>query len=140
MLGELSVQASSEHPDDCSALSWGVSSTQRLPPSITADGKTRMVTQYLRDNARPSITADRIVHVLEHWVIRGVRTEECGRQSMCYLAFVPGMMEMVRLAVSMDDDRIINAFPDRTATRHWNKGDTGYFARVYGDLEVRDEG
>ena len=40
---------------------------------------------------------------------------------MCYLAFVPGMMEMVRLAVSMDDERIINAFPDRTATRHWNK-------------------
>ena len=127
MRSELSEQASSKHPE-------------RLPPSITAGGKTRIGTQYLRDNARPGITAHRIVRVLEYWVIRGVRTEEGGRQSMCYLAFVPGMTEMVRLAVSMDDNRIINAFPDRTATRHWNKGNTGYFAGVYGDLEVRDEG
>ena len=50
------------------------------------------------------------------------------------------MREMVRVAVSMDDERIINAFPDRTATRHWNKGNSGYFAHVYEDLEVRDEG
>ena len=134
------MQASSAHPEDCPNPSYEVSSTQQLPPSLTAGGKTRTVTQYLRDNARPGITAHRIVRVLEHWVIRGVRTEEVGRQSMCYLAFVPGMMEMVRLAVSMDDERIINAFPDRTATRHWNKRNTLYFARVYADLEVRDEG
>ena len=70
-------------------------------------------------------------------MIRGVRTEEGGRQSMCYLAFVPGMTAMVLLAVSMADNRIINAFPDRTATRHWNRGNTGYFAHVYGDLEVQ---
>ena len=127
MRSEFSAQSSSEHPEG-------------LPPFITARGKTRIVTQYLRDNARPGVTAHRIVRVLERWVIRGVRTEEGGRQSMCYLAFAPGMREIVRVAVSMDDERIINAFPDRTATRHWNKGDTSYFARVYGDLEVRDEG
>ena len=78
--------------------------------------------------------------MLEYWVIKGVRTEEGGRQSMCYLAFVPGKMEMVRVAVSMDDERIINAFPDRTATRHWSKKNSLYFGRIYGDLEVRDEG
>ena len=88
MRSELSEQASSKHPE-------------RLPPSITAGGKTRIVTQYLRDNARPGITAHRIVRVLEYWVIKGVRTEEGGRQSMCYLAFVPVMTEMVRVAVSM---------------------------------------
>ena len=110
-----------------------------LPPSITAGGKTRTVTQYLRDNARPGITAHRVGHVLDHWLARGVRTEDGGRQSICYMAFVPGMREMVRVAVSMDDERIINAFPDRTATRHWNKGNSGYFAHVYGDFEVRDE-
>ena len=126
MRSELSVQADSEHQEGLSA-------------SITAGGKTRIVTQYLQDNARPGITADRIVPILERWVIRGVRTEEGGRQSMCYIAFVSGVTEMVRVAVSMDDERIINAFLDRTATRHWNKGNTGYFARVYEDLEVRDE-
>ena len=125
---------------DCPTLSCGAPSTRHLPPSIIAGGKTRVVTQYLRENARPGITAYSIVRVLDHGVIRGVRTEEGGRGSMCYMSFVPGMMEMVRVAVSMDDERIINAFPDRTATRHWNKGNTDYFARVNGDLEVRDEG
>ena len=122
----MSEQASSEHPEE-------------LPSSTTVGDKTRIVTQHLQDNARPGITAHRIARVLEYWVIRGVRTEEGGRQSMCYMAFVSGVTEMVRVAVSMDDERIINAFLDRTATRHWNKGNTGYFARVYGDLEVRDE-
>ena len=98
------MQADSEHQEGLSA-------------SITAGGKTRIVTQYLQDNARPGITADRIVRILERWVIRGVRTEEGGRQSMCYMAFVSGVTEMVRVAVSMDDERIINAFLDRTATR-----------------------
>ena len=133
------MQAGPGHPEDCPSSICGVSSIQRLPPFITAGGKTRIVTQYLRNNARPGITARRIVRVLEHWVIKGIRTEERGRQSMCYLAFVSGMTEMVRLAVSIDDERIINAFQDRTATRHWNKRNTYYFAQVYGCLEVRDE-
>ncbi len=140
MRSELSAQASSEHTEGLSPPSSGAPPTRRLPPSITAGGKTRIVTQHLRDNARLGITEHSIVRVLECWAIRGVRTEEGGRQSVCYLAFVCGMTEMVRLAVSMDDERIINAFPDRTATRHWNKRNTGYFERVYEDLEVRDEG
>ena len=122
------------------ALSGGGSeAAQQLPASIETDGKTRRVTQHLRDNARPGITAQRVAHVLEHWLIRGVRTEQGGRQSACFIAFVPGMAEMVRVAVSMDDERIINAFPDRTATRHWDRGNRSYFTRVYGELEVRDE-
>ena len=59
---------------------------------------------------------------------------------MCYISFVPGMTGMARVAVSMDDERIINAFQDRTATLNWNKGNMGYFVGVYGNLEVRNEG
>ena len=94
----------------------------------------------MREAPHPGITPERVAHVLEHWLIRGVRTEERGRQSMCYISFVPGMTRMVRVAVSMDDERIINAFQDRTATLNWNKGSMGYFVRVYGNLEVRNEG
>ncbi len=117
----------------------GPASRRRLPASITAGGKARVVTRYLQDNARPGITAHRVGYVLERWLIRGVRTEDGGRQSICYIAFVPGLTEMVRVAVSTDDERIINAFPDRTATRHWNKGNRDYFVRVYQDVEVRNE-
>ncbi len=79
-----------------------------------------MVTHYLRTTARKGITPKRVERVLEHWVIRGIRIEDNGRQSWCYMAFVPDLREMVRVAVSMDDERIINAFQDRTATKHWN--------------------
>ena len=56
------------------------------------------------------------------------------------MAFVSGMDEMVRVAVSMDDETIITAFRDRTATRHWNKGNRSYFVRNYQNLEERDAG
>ncbi len=46
---------------------------------------------------------------------------------------------MLRVAVSLDDELIITAFPDRTATGHWNKGNLDYFDRTYQSLEVRDE-
>ena len=62
--------------------SRGPGAERRLPPSITTGGKTRTVTQYLRDNARPGITAYRVGHTLDQWLVRGVRTEEGGRQSI----------------------------------------------------------
>ena len=46
---------------------------------------------------------------------------------------------MVRVVVSLDDNRIITAFQDRVATNHWNKGNLDYFAETYQYLEVRDE-
>ena len=94
----------------------------------------------MRTTARIGLTPERVERVLEHWLIRGVRTEDDGRQSTCYIAFVPGMTEMMRVAVSMDNERIINAFPDRTATRHWNRGTKDYFDRVYQVTEERNEG
>ena len=76
-------------------------------------------------------------HVLDNWVIRGIKTDALGRQSMCHLAFAPQLEKMVRVAVSMDDNRIITAFPDDTATKHWNEGNLSYFVRHYQDLEER---
>ncbi len=46
---------------------------------------------------------------------------------------------MIRVVVSLDDERIVTAFLDRVATRNWNKGNRDYFARRYQSLEVRDE-
>lgn len=110
----------------------------RLPKTITASGKARTVSQHMQNEPHPGITAERVECVLEHWVVRGIRTERDGSQSRCYLAFVSGLDEIVRVAVSMDDEIIITGFRDRTATRHWNKGDRGYFVRNYQDLEERD--
>ena len=76
-------------------------------------------------------------HVLDNWVIRGIKTDALGRQSMCHLAFAPQLEKMVRVAVSMDDNRIITAFPDDAATKHWNEGNLSYFVRHYQDLEER---
>ena len=90
---------------------------RKMPETITAGGRTRTVTQYMRNHPHLGITAKRVENVLENWLIRGIRTESDGRQSRCYIGVVPGLDEMVRVAVSMDDERIISAFQDRTATR-----------------------
>ncbi len=45
----------------------------------------------------------------------------------------------MRVAVSIDDRRIISAFLDTTATEKLNSGDIDYFQRNYERLEVRDE-
>ena len=94
----------------------------------------------MREAPHPGITAERVAHVLEHWLIRGVRTERDGSQSRCYLAFVPGLDQMVRVAVSMDDEKIVTGFRDRGATRSWNKKNREYFVTSYRDLEERNEG
>ena len=112
----------------------------RLPQTITAGGKTRAVSQHMRDVPHPGITAEIVERVLEHWLVRGIRTERDGSQSWCYMAFVSGMEEMVRVAVSMGDATIITAFRDRTATRHWNRGNPSYFIGNYQSLEERDAG
>ena len=109
-----------------------------LPETIVAGGRTRLVTQHMRNDPHKEINAERVKHVLENWVVRGIRRERDGRLSWSYLAFVHGLEEMVRVAVSMDDERIITAFPDRTATRHWNSGNRDYFDRTYQLLEARD--
>lgn len=62
-----------------------------------------------------------------------------GRDSMNYFAFVPGLGELFRVAVSMDDERIITALADRTATRNWNKGNRNYFIEKYSQWEERRE-
>ena len=109
-----------------------------LPETITAGGRTRLVTRHLRNDPHEEIDTKRVEHVLENWLVRGIRREPDGRLSWSYLAFVHGLEEMVRVVVSMDDERIITAFPDRTATRHWNGGNRDYFARTYLILEERN--
>ena len=94
----------------------------------------------MREQRHLGITATMVAHVLDNWVMRGIRTERDGSQSRAYLAFVPGLDGMVRVAISMDDELIITAFQDRTATNHWNKGNHHYFVRNYEGLEERNAG
>ena len=54
------------------------------------------------------------------------------------MAFVPGIARVGRVAVSMDETRILSAFPDRNATRNLNRGNQDYFADKYRDSEERD--
>ena len=85
------------------------------------------------------MTEQQVVYVLENWQLRGVRTDRYGRRSVVYLAVVPWRRKMVRVAVSMNDDVIITAFADTTATTNWNRGNIDHFIEYYADLEVRDD-
>ena len=119
-------------------------STRRGCPScgsrrhLEAGGRTRAISQHLLNSRRAEITRRIVAHVLDNWTIRGIRTDDSGRQSWNYLAYLPSLETMVRVAVSMDDNTIISAFADRTANRAIRQGNRGYFNRIYTNLEERD--
>ena len=60
---------------------------------------------------------------------------------MAYLGWVEyeGINRLMRVAVSMDDQRIITAVLDETATDKMEKGDWNYFRRHYAEPEEGNE-
>jgi hypothetical protein len=108
--------------------------------TIVAGGKERTLSSHAIQTRRPGITNARISFVIDNWQLRGIYSDpQTGRDSRVYLAFVPGMARVVRVAVSMDGSRILSAFPDRNATRNLARGNRDYFADKYRDLEERDD-
>ena len=86
------------------------------------------------------ITLERLTDVLNNWVVRGIRQDRDGRRSIAFLGWIEhrGGRRLMRVAISIDDRRIISAFWDRKATGKLNSGDMEYFQRNYDRLEVRD--
>lgn len=115
------------------------SDSSRLPATITAGGRTRTVSWHMRDKPHPRITAERVAHALENWILRGVRIDELGEESICYIGPAPGIRGMIRVVVSLDDENIVTAFADQRATRALRRGDDGYFDMGYEDWEKRVE-
>ena len=132
-----STRNGTQSQDDAQSSSH--SSQDRLPDTITAGGRTRTVTQHAIDDTHPGITAEFVAYVLENWVIRGIKTDPSGRQSMCHWAYVLDLGKMVRVAVSLDDRRIITAFPDSAATRSWSDGRRDFFDGRCENWEERNE-
>ena len=115
-----------------------------LPETLTAGGITRLVTDHLQRQAvsiHDEITLERLTSVLNDWVVRGIRQDRDGRRSIASLGWIEyeGGRRLMRVAVSIDDRRIISAFLDTTATEKLISGDMEYFQRNYERLEVRDE-
>jgi len=113
---------------------------QRLPVTVSVVGRTLAVSQHLQNDPHPGITAKRIEHVIEHWVIRGNCIDSRGSRTITYWGFAPDLRRLVRVAVSLDGQRIVTAYPDRTATAHWSRGLSDYFTGRCQDLEERDAG
>lgn len=113
------------------------------PQTLTAGGIRREITTHLQLQAatRHEITEQHQFGVLDNWVVRGSRHDESGRPSMAYLGWVEhgGVERLMRVAVSMDDRRIVTAFLDTAATEKLNSADFDYFQRNYGRLEIRNE-
>ncbi len=108
--------------------------------TIFAGGKERTLSNHAIQTRRSGITDTRIAFVIDNWQLRGIYSDpQTGRDSRVYLAFVPGVARVVRVALSTDGRRILSAFPDRNATRNLARGNRGYFADKYRDLEERDD-
>lgn len=110
-------------------------------PRLTANGKTRNVTHHLQQQAlvRRELTEERIITVLGNWGIRGVGVDRFGRPGMNYLGWVDyeGETRLMRVVVSMDDQRIVTAYLDRPATKRFADEGWNRIADRLNDVEVR---
>ena len=112
--------------------------SRKLPETITAGGRVRRLTRHLREEAHPGITTKRIARVLDDWVVRGNCVDTKGNRAITHWGFVQGLKDLVKVVVSLDDERIITAYRDPPATRHWNRGTRAYFDDRCLDLEERN--
>ena len=97
------------------------------------------MTQHFPDKLVKGITRRKVAHVLNNWLVRGITPDPLDPQtkSWRYYGFAPGLKYMLRVAVSLDDKRLVTVFPDRNATKAWRRGNLSYFARHHSDLEAR---
>ncbi len=118
---------------------------RQLPNAITVGGKTRTITPYLRDIAvsrpdRRMVTAGKIRQVLESWLFRCITTSNC-RDGITYWGKVEyeGQDRLMKVVVSPDDNRLVNAYLDDKATRDWRNNTRRLFDRrcKAGSFEAR---
>ena len=109
-----------------------------LPETLTANGIVRRLTNHARDKAADDVTADGIQYVLEHWQARGICVDGQNSTTTTYWGIPPGGNAMLRVAVSLDDQRIVTAHYDHKAARRLEDAGRPWFAGRCRDLEVRD--
>ncbi len=126
-----------QEQDRRSEISTPLRRTQRRRSTITAGGKTRKLSQHLINDPHPEVTNRDISHVLSRWKLRGVLTDSQGRQSWNYYAMNRRLGRIVRVSVSMSDDIIITAHPDRNATLHWRNGNRDWFNDRLSQMQER---
>ncbi len=103
----------------------------KLPETITAGGVTRRMTIHARDKAAKGVTASHIKRVLE------MCTDNSGSVTTTYWGFVAGHNSMMRVAVSLDDQRIVTAHFDSEAARRLAREGRPWFEQRCSNLEVR---
>lgn len=109
-----------------------------LSETVTANGITRRLTNHARDKAADEVTAAGIQYVLEHWQARGICVDSRNSTTITYWGIPPGENAMLRVAISLDDQRIITAHRDHKAARRLADEGRPWFAGRCRDLEVRD--
>ena len=106
---------------------------------IFAGGRERALSRHFHIEGHPEIILDDVAHVLDNWVLRGIFPDDQGREGWRYYAFVPRVNRVVRVAVSLDDERVIIGFIDGQATKHLTQGNLTYFANKGRGIETRDD-
>ena len=109
--------------------------------TITAGGRTRQLTLHAIDRMREyDISEAHVEYVLNSWQLRGIDVTPDREPSYVYFAYIPELGRALKVAVSIDDERIATTHFDRSATSDLRRGTRGYFLRKYHALEERNEG
>ena len=79
-----------------------------------------------------------IQSVLENWTARGICEDSRGSVTYTYWGSVVGRNSLLRVAVSLDDERIVTAHYDRSAAGRLTANDLPWFMQRCRELEIRD--
>ena len=87
-----------------------------------------------------NISEDQVAYVLDNWFLKGIDNTPGRELSYVYFAYIQERSKVLKVATSIDDERIITTHFDRRATDNLRTGTRGYFLAKYQVLEERDEG
>ncbi len=85
------------------------------------------------------ITEVQVAYVLDNWQLRGIDNTPGREPSHVYFAYIPEHTKIMKVAISLDDERIVTTHLDARATKDFQRGTRNYFVKYQG-LEERDEG
>ena len=108
--------------------------------NITAGGRVRQLTKHCSDRMMEyDIVEEQVAHTLDNWALRGIENKLDREPAYVHFAYISELGRLMKVAISMDDARIVTVHPDRNATKAWRTGQREYFTMKYQDLEESNE-
>ena len=100
---------------------------------LIVDGKEYEITRHAKERMLQwGIEKEQVAEILIKWVAKEFNIDH---NSTGYFGIVPGRTELLMVAISANASKITTIHFDRTATKHYNRRNYGYFDETRNETE-----